>query len=170
METLLSVIERELRQRGYEPVEADPVALQTDWRGPDGEVAELTASVLDCLEREEGAELSDLYAKQLGPFVAKSETSRKASLDAYPRQGSQRRRLITALAYHGASTREELAGHTSLSENSVRPRVRELIDGGWIEETDHTRMTTRGSDAALLDLTFKAREQLGAERHARADA
>jgi len=119
------------------------------------------------IDDREPESLSDLEQAKLGPFAADSKTSRQAALDTYPRQGSQRRRLITALAFHGASTREELAGHTSMSENSVRPRVRELIDGGWIEETDHTRMTTRGSDATLLDLTFKAREQLGTERHAR---
>lgn len=120
-------------------------------------------------ERDENP-LSDTEQAALGPFAAKSETSRKAALDAYPRQGSQRRRVIHALRYHGDSTREELAAHTSLSENSVRPRVRELIEGGWIEETDHTRKTTRGSEAVLLGLTNKARDQIGIELERDADA
>lgn len=113
-------------------------------------------------DRAESA-LSDPSENQLGPFVRDSETSRKAALDAYPRQGNQRSRILGKLRSSGPATREELAVLLMLSENTIRPRVKELIEGGWIEETDHTRETSRGSEATLLDVTRKAREHFAIE-------
>lgn len=104
--------------------------------------------------------------RSLGPFVRDSDTSRKAALDAYPRQGSQRARIIGSLSYAGDATRDELMLRTGLGHSSVGPRVKELIEGGWVQETDHTRKTSRGSEAVLLTLTYKAREELGRQRHA----
>lgn len=106
-------------------------------------------------------DLSDPSASKLGPFVRESETSRRAALDAYPRQGSQRARILFALqpGIGGAQTREELAIGLGLSENTVRPRVKELIEGGWVKETVWTRKTTRGSDAVLVALTARALER-----------
>lgn len=37
------------------------------------------------------------------------------------------------------ATRQQLASVLSLNPDSVRPRVRELIEGGWIHETGEVR-------------------------------
>lgn len=102
-------------------------------------------------------ELSNPDNKQLGPFAKDSETSRRAAIDAYPRQGSQRWKILKALVI-SPLTRYEIMQQTGLLENSVRPRVVELIEGGWIEETDQTRPTGSKSKAVVLALTAKARE------------
>lgn len=43
------------------------------------------------------AALVDLDAKKLGPFVKDSATSRAAAIAAYPRQGTQRHRIVRCL-------------------------------------------------------------------------
>lgn len=100
--------------------------------------------------------LSDPDTRQLGPFAKNSETSRRAAIDNYPRQGSQRWRILKALSMTPL-TRYEIQQQTRLDENSVRPRVLELIEGGWVRETDLTRPTGSKSKAVVLDLTDKAR-------------
>ena len=102
-------------------------------------------------------QLSNPDEKHLGPFAKDSETSRRAAIDAYPRQGSQRWKILKALVV-SPLTRYEIMQQTGLLENSVRPRVVELIEGGWIEETDQTRPTGSKSKAVVLALTAKARE------------
>lgn len=126
------------------------------------------------------AELSDTSQLELGPFVRDSETSRQAALANYPKQGSQRDLLLTALferyrgGRHGA-TRDELAEETGLSPNTVRPRCVELRAGGWIgaaASTDsddgmaaeETRRTASGQEAEVLVLTAKAITELASRR------
>lgn len=123
------------------------------------------------------AELSDPDERQLGGFVRSSETSRKAALDAYPRQGSQRWRILDAyyeraktgpldggVAWRGW-TRHELAVALGMRESSVAARVIELVRGEWLkpllyEGEPVTRKTNSGSDAAVLVLTEKALREL----------
>lgn len=108
---------------------------------------------------------------QLGPFVRDSETSRQAAIDNYPRKGGQRHTILTvfaaqipmgnpepdgSLVYLGY-TRDELERITSLSGNAVRPRVKELLDGGYLEETEDTRPTRTGSEATVLQITSDGR-------------
>lgn len=133
----------------------------------DGEVgnpsiSEVTGGSIEKVElvaEDVGGDLSDLGESKLGPFAKDSETSRKAALDAYPRQGTQRSRIIAVLAQRPL-TREGLANRLDLSENTIRPRVKELIEGGWIEETMHTYKTTRGSDAKVLKISGRAAVEL----------
>lgn len=107
------------------------------------------------LRLEAEVPLSDLDEKRMGSFVRDSSTSRQAALDAYPRQDSARRRVIEALA-RGPLTRDELASVLSMPANTVRPRVAELVEGGWIVSTDSTRKTKTGSNAEVLELSAKA--------------
>jgi hypothetical protein len=119
--------------------------------------------------------LSDLDAKRLGPFVRDSETSRQAALANYPRQGSQRHRILARLYQRllddrPGATRDELAEGLKLSPNSVRPRVVELRAGGWIiaaadsdVDTDETRRTALGQESEVLVLTPAAIERLQRE-------
>jgi hypothetical protein len=114
--------------------------------------------------------LSDPDARRLGPFARESDTSRRAALEAYPRQGTQRWRILGVLAAQHSSlapgapigyTRDELAAKCGMSPNTVRPRVRELIEGGWVEESEtFTRKTTSGRDAALVLLSDRGRDRL----------
>lgn len=120
------------------------------------------------VRREADGELADLDASALGPFVRTSETSRKAAVASYPRQGSQRHRIIARLferqtGGRPGATRDELAAELGLSPNTVRPRVVELIAGGWVQrasessmDTDETRRTALGREADVLVLTHAA--------------
>jgi hypothetical protein len=101
----------------------------------------------------------DVAENRLGGFVRDSATSRKAALANYPRSGSQRARILSRLRIleDEGATRDELAEWFGMSPNSVRPRVAELIEGGWVMETDRTRKTAMGNDAAVLVATDKAR-------------
>lgn len=112
----------------------------------------------------------DVAARKMGPFARKSETSRQAALANYPRSGTQRARILAAiLAGTSGRTREELAGQLKLPDNSVRPRVRELIDGGWVvvllsDGKPVTRKTTLGNESEILVATNKARASTAAAR------
>lgn len=134
--------------------------------------------------KEELAPLADLSEKQLGPFVSTSETSRRAALANYPKQGTQRQRLVELMyARHlsavqergralwdvakfelrAGSTRFELGDFMRMPTNTVGPRVKELIVGGWVRESEQVRETPFGREAAVLVLTEKAIEYLTAE-------
>jgi hypothetical protein len=103
--------------------------------------------------------LASLDEPELGPFVRDSSTSRRAALDNYPRQGTQRWRIIYALS-HRSMTRDELRRELGLSHQSIGPRVLELIQGGWVCETEMERETETGSRAKVVALDQKAREEL----------
>lgn len=106
---------------------------------------------------------SEVAEKQLGPFARDSETSRQAALDAYPRQDGQRWKVLHGMPLRGGATRDELEQRTGLSGNTVRPRVQELIDGDFLEETIRTRPTRAGSEAVVLELTHKGRKAIEKE-------
>lgn len=95
-----------------------------------------------------------------GPSPRGKATSKKAALDNWPRSGSQRERILSAVVWAKAygATREEIAGVTQLSGDTVRPRVLELIQGGWLFETEHTRPTRKGNDSVVLLASQKAVE------------
>jgi Helix-turn-helix domain len=115
----------------------------------------------------------DPSSKQMGKFARGSETSRKAALANYPRAGSQRARILEhVLASGGAGrTREELEDRLGLTGNTVRPRVRELIDGGWLRVrkdggTPVTRRTTLGNASEVLEATERAAKHARRAREA----
>lgn len=132
---------------------------------------------------EAGPALADLEERVLGPFVSTSETSRRAALQAYPKQGTQRARIVAyferlhrnaerqhplprdvhAFELDAGAQRDAIARALDLSPNAVRPRVVELIGGGWLRETEWTVPTGAGGDGALLVLSAKAIEYLEAK-------
>lgn len=133
--------------------------------------------------REELAALKPLESKQLGPFVSTSETSRLAALANYPKQGTQRQRIVAFLKHwhdgavlrsgalrdvaifelESGATRFELGEELGMPTNTVGPRVKELIVGGWVRESGQVRETRFGREAVVLVLTAKALEYLEAE-------
>lgn len=56
---------------------------------------------------------------------------------------------IRAAGVHGL-TREQVEAATGIPGNTVRPRVRELIQRGHIEEAGERRMTKSGDKAMVL--------------------
>lgn len=103
-------------------------------------------------------QLRDPAEKAMLPFASESELSRMAALQAYPRQGTQRQKIIGKLAEHPEGwTRDQLAAILGMSPNTVRPRVVELIAGGWVREAD-AGWSEAGNPAARLVLTERAVE------------
>lgn len=80
-------------------------------------------------------------------------TSRNAALGVKPRSGTQRAHvldLIVGASSHGL-TRDEITFVSGMSPNTVRPRVKELLDGGHIYHPEgFVRKSTMGHDAEVL--------------------
>lgn len=95
---------------------------------------------------------------ELGPFARDSDTSREAALANYPRSGNQRRVILDRLLICGGygATREEITRATGIVPDAVRPRLIELVKGGWVRVTDRTRPTRRDNDAEVVVATEKA--------------
>jgi len=86
-------------------------------------------------------------------------TAKLAALDVLPRSGTQRRRVFDELWRAGpfGRTRDELATRLLMSQNTVRPRVKELIDGGLVEPSGQLRPSSMGHPAEVLVLTETGR-------------
>lgn len=94
-------------------------------------------------------------------IAGKRTTSRVAAEQAAPRTGTQRRRVLAAIQLRGPVTREHIAEWTQLPDNSVRPRVRELLAAGLIAVVPHRHGQSRaGKPAELLAVTQKGYEAL----------
>lgn len=95
-----------------------------------------------------------------GPSPRGKATSKRAALDNWPRSGSQRARILAMLLAVPSfgMTREEIVEGSGMSGDTVRPRVLELIAGGWLIETEHTRPTRKGNDSVVLLASQKAVE------------
>lgn len=89
----------------------------------------------------------------------KADASKSAANKVWPRTGTQRRILIDALAA-GRATREELCGRTGLPPNSLRPRLLEALDGGWIRQSPEQPYI---DGKEVLELTEKATGALAGE-------
>lgn len=113
----------------------------------------------------------DLDRRRLGPFARASDTSRHAALDTYPRQGTQRHRVLGAVAkkLSMGATADEVAEALDMPTQTVGPRVFELREGGWLEPDGRTRLTRNGSEASVMILTPKAWDEIR-ERGAAAQA
>lgn len=98
-----------------------------------------------------------------GSRATDPDTSRKAALQNMPRSGSQRHRALVAIVAAGEHglTGHEVAETTGIEYRSVTPRLRELKDGGWIEDADFTRTTNLNAEAHVLIATDKGRRECG---------
>jgi hypothetical protein len=110
-------------------------------------------------------EVLDPRASELGPFARRSRASRNASLENYPRAGSQRERVLLAIARAGQRgyTRDELAERLELPDSTVDARVSELKRGGFLRDTDLARATRAGGRAQVLAITRKSEVMLNPE-------
>lgn len=88
---------------------------------------------------------------KMGKRKSRPNTSRKAAERNRPHSEYQRRQVAIALMM--PSTREEVQEFLNLGGSSVRPRVVELMEKGYIGPTGETRETHTGSLAEVLALT-----------------
>jgi hypothetical protein len=84
------------------------------------------------------------------------DTSRAAAEQIKPHMTQQRYRLLHALI-RGEAAAQHLAKSTGLSDNSVRPRLRELTALGWVAKTDRTVVLSTGREAHLYRVTMAGR-------------
>lgn len=124
---------------------------------------ELEALVIDLSARVQALEGRRLRQNRIGPHVSGSPTSKAAALSNFPRSGSQRALVLECLQSKGhfGATRQEIAAETGLSDDSVRPRVVELLDGGWVVATELTRPTPMGEQAEVLVASERALAETG---------
>lgn len=93
-------------------------------------------------------------------------TSRDAARANFPRSGSQRHRVLVALAAAGARglTAEEAARATGMrscaSGNSAAKRLSELKQAGYAAPAETTRCTENGCQAQVFIATARARREL----------
>lgn len=111
----------------------------------------------------EQGDLLAATANRIGPSQSHSATSKNAAIDNYPRSGSQRHRVLVAIATAGerGKTRDELEIELQLPGSSVRPRVVELESGDFITaHPEKTRTTQNGSEARVLVLTERGQRMM----------
>jgi hypothetical protein len=109
-----------------------------------------------CLWRE-AREYIEAVPNAPGPGKVRAnspDTSRAARLDAAPRSGTQRERVLRAVL-EAPATDEELELRLGLTHT---PRRLELVEGGWVTDSGIRRPTTRRSDAIVWQATEKARD------------
>jgi len=83
---------------------------------------------------------SDIDENKVGKFTKKSLVSRRAALANMPKSGTQRRMIYDYIYYcESGTTREEIARVLGMADNSVRPRVAELMEGGWVVVDGHRK-------------------------------
>jgi len=92
---------------------------------------------------------------------AARRTSIAAAAAVEPRTGTQRHRLLAAVAAVARNpalvglTDVELSAATGIRPNSLRPRRGELVDGGWLEDSGRTRIH-HGREHTVWVLSDKA--------------
>lgn len=101
-----------------------------------------------------GAALSDPSA-ELELAHHGRETERAAAWATMPRAGTQRLRVLLAIALAGDAGRtdEELELGLEMRRPSPGNRRGELVAGGWVRDSGRTRPTTSGSPAVVWILT-----------------
>jgi hypothetical protein len=66
-------------------------------------------------------------------------TSAKAARNIAPKAGTQRGRVLAAIAEHGGLTDFELAERLGMLDNSIRPRRAELLDACLVRDAGRVR-------------------------------
>ena len=95
-----------------------------------------------------------LFSDQLGPWQQHSDASRAAALDNFPRSGTQRARVLCAIAAaDDGLTDHEIVELCAISPSSERPRRVELVDAALVVDSGARRRTPLGSEATVWMVT-----------------
>ncbi len=88
----------------------------------------------------------------LAPYVRGSLTSEQAAKAISDSAAPLCRQVLRLIRDHGVNglTREELETVSGLKGNTIRPRVRTLMDAGLIIASDEVRRTASGQRAQVL--------------------
>ena len=81
-----------------------------------------------------------------------SATSKAAALSVAPRTGTQRRRVLDAIAASGGLTDEEIQARLAMNPSTQRPRRVELVEGGWIKDSGARRPSSSGRESIVWEL------------------
>lgn len=135
-----------------------------------GEWAAATWRLLDKLETlaAEGAALQetvDGYRAAMTNVTADAphngtETSKKAARAIAPRMAGQRYIIFQCMMKAGSTgcTADELERRCKMTGNSIRPRLNEMAELGWVRRTNDTRKTRAGGDAVIWVTTQPGHE------------
>lgn len=90
------------------------------------------------------------------------DTSKQAALNVMPRTGTQRLAVLEAVANgrDGGMTDEEIRDELGLRYSSECARRKELVDGGWLEDSGRTRPTSTGQEAIVWVVTQRALREM----------
>lgn len=98
------------------------------------------------------------------PPARPGHATQQAGADAaWPRAGTQERRILEVLREDGPLTRREIAGLTHIEINAVCGRVDALLRRGLVRETGGTRVSSLGVKGKLVDIA-KAPDRLRQEQ------
>ena len=100
----------------------------------------------------------DMIGKHQRPGDA-SPTQITAAFGAYPGSGTKRRAVLDAIRGAGrrGMTDEELQIALGMNPSTQRPRRVELVEDGWIKDSQHRRRTKADLPAVVWVLTEAAR-------------
>jgi hypothetical protein len=113
------------------------------------------------------ARVAPPFENRLGPSHHNApETSGQAAVANYPRSGTQRAKVLVAIAFCSVldenlrargfrfgATDDEIANAVGLVGNSVRPRRIELVRDGLVEDSGKRRSSNMGHPAVVWTLT-----------------
>lgn len=98
------------------------------------------------------------------PAAAGSVTSHSAAAAIRSHATTQRQRVHECIADNPGITREKLAEHLGMTQQSTTPRVRELLDAGLARVVDDKGRTVTGCKAERLMITAKPYNETPVER------
>lgn len=110
---------------------------------------------------DEAHALADPAANSLGRLhKAPTDTELGAAVMSFPRTGSQRLKVLEAIAASPAGMLdEEIATVPGIADTAHRTRRSELVQGGWVEDSGRTRRTASGADSIVWVLTEQGRQK-----------
>lgn len=83
----------------------------------------------------------------------KRATSIAAAIANLPVRAKQHREILAYMKTRKCgATRDEIEAATSMLHQSCGPRIRELLEAGYIRETAKVRKTRAGRDAYVLEV------------------
>jgi hypothetical protein len=80
----------------------------------------------------------------------KTDESAEAAEQVFPRTGTKRWEVVAALSILNKASRKQLCEITDMKPDTLRPRVLECIDGGWVKQSTDCPYI---DDEEILELT-----------------